>query len=277
MTAGIDVQAFTEFEQYGWQRAVDPYEKYFGPLTVQTGAAMLEAVAGDCRGKSLLDLATGPGFVAKRAAAAGCARVVGIDFSAPMVALARSAAAGVDFRQGDAQQLDLADAGFDAVTMNFGMLHLAQPARAIAEAFRVLRPGGRFGFTVWADARKSIGFGPIMDAIAAHADKGLSVPAGPPFFYFSEREVCFRHLRDAGFVEPSFREIDMLWRFDAAEDYYTVMLHGTARTAGVLRLQTAATLESIHRAVLANCAGFMRSGKLELPMCAVLAVGTRPG
>lgn len=276
MSTTIDPQAFTAFELHGWQQAVDPYEKYFGPLTSQTGAALLAAVADDPRGKSLLDLASGPGFVARRAAAAGFAPVVGVDFSAPMVARARAEPAGVDFRQGDAQNLDLPDASFDAVTMNFGMLHLAQPERAIAEVFRVLKAGGRFGFTVWADASKSIGFGPIMDAIAAHADKSLSVPAGPPFFYFSEREVCFQALRAAGFAAPSFREIPMLWRFDSADDYYTVMLHGTARTAGVLRLQTPATLEKIRRATLGNCVRFMRSGKLELPMCSVLAVGTKP-
>src|SRR5205809_6238429 len=54
----------------------------------------------------------------------------------------------IEFREGDAEALPFPEASFDAVVMNFGMLHLAHPERAVAEAFRVLSAGGRFAFTV---------------------------------------------------------------------------------------------------------------------------------
>src|SRR5262245_52350906 len=53
----------------------------------------------------------------------------------------------VRFTQGDAQDLPFERAGFDRVLMNFGLLHVSHPERACAEACRVLKPGGKFGFT----------------------------------------------------------------------------------------------------------------------------------
>src|SRR2546422_34553 len=75
--------------------------------------------------------------------------VTGLDFSPAMIGLARARHPQIEFREGDAETLPFDAASFDASVMNFGMLHLARPDRAIAEAHRVLRPGGRFAFTVW--------------------------------------------------------------------------------------------------------------------------------
>ena len=53
------------------------------------------------------------------------------------------------FREGDAEQLPYRDASFEYVACAFGLLHLQQPEQAMAEAWRVLRSGGRYSFTVW--------------------------------------------------------------------------------------------------------------------------------
>jgi ubiquinone/menaquinone biosynthesis C-methylase UbiE len=140
-----DPAAFREFEHAGWEVNVAEYEDAFARLTRQAIGPLLEAVNAR-QGIRLLDVATGPGYVAAAAAARG-ARVTGIDFSAPMVARARDLNPAVEFQVGDAEALSFPDASFDAVVMNFGILHLARPERAMSEAARVLRPGGRFAFT----------------------------------------------------------------------------------------------------------------------------------
>src|SRR5687767_369849 len=151
--------AFRDFEHAGWERAAEHYPDAFGDLTAQAVDPVLDAV-GARAGTRLLDVACGPGFVAAAAAARG-ADATGLDFSPAMIARARRSHPSVAFRDGDAEALPFAPASFDAVVMNFGLLHLAHPDVAIGEARRVLRPGGRYGFTIWAAPEDAVGFGMV--------------------------------------------------------------------------------------------------------------------
>ena len=82
-----DPDAFRDFEHAGWTSNVSEYEAAFARITSQAIGPLLDAV--DLRrGARMLDVATGPGYVAAAAAERG-ARAVGVDFSAPMVARAR--------------------------------------------------------------------------------------------------------------------------------------------------------------------------------------------
>jgi len=117
--------AFHDFEQAGWEKAASEYDRRFGELTAQSIAPLLDSV-GAAPGTELLDVACGPGYVAAAASRRGCS-VVGIDFSRAMVDLASELNPELEFRFGDAEELDLPDNSMDAVVMNFGMLHLARP------------------------------------------------------------------------------------------------------------------------------------------------------
>jgi demethylmenaquinone methyltransferase / 2-methoxy-6-polyprenyl-1,4-benzoquinol methylase len=93
-------------------------------------------------GSRALDVATGTGDLAVQLARRG-ASVVGLDFSEPMLELARDKAPGVEFVQGNALELPWADAEFDAVTVGFGARNFADLDRGLAEMARVTKPGGR--------------------------------------------------------------------------------------------------------------------------------------
>ena len=116
--------------------------------------ALLTAVnppKGD-RDFRLLDLAGGTGDVAFRVAQAGGAntRVTVCDINAEMLAVGaeRAAERGLDhavtFEQGNAEELPYADKSFDCVTIAFGIRNVPRIDRALAEAHRVLKIGGRF-------------------------------------------------------------------------------------------------------------------------------------
>jgi len=96
-------------------------------------------------GGSALDVACGSGkLTAELARLAGRGgRVVGLDFSARMLEVARRDHPGLEFIEGDALQLPFDDASFDASTIAFGLRNLADPARGLREMARVTRPNGR--------------------------------------------------------------------------------------------------------------------------------------
>src|SRR5437762_14284440 len=108
-------EAFRTFELRGWsdEHTANEYLDTFGLVTAQAIPALLEAI-GARPGVRLLDVATGPGYVANAAAEKG-AIVTGIDFSPTMVEIVKRLYPTIDVREGDAQALDFADGSFDAV------------------------------------------------------------------------------------------------------------------------------------------------------------------
>jgi len=107
-------------------------------------------------GTTLLDVGTGTGEVALRAAArVGFeGRVIGNDIAAAMVSLARQTAekrgvTNIALCRMDAEQLGFPDASFDTVTCAFSLFQFPDMGRALAEMWRVLKPGGRLGLSNW--------------------------------------------------------------------------------------------------------------------------------
>jgi SAM-dependent methyltransferase len=266
--------SFHDFEQQGWERAADHYGDAFGSLTSQTIPALLNA-AGVKPGTRVLDVASGPGYLAAAAADLG-ALPVGVDFSSEMVALAARRYPAIEFRDGDAEALPFADATFDAVAINFGVLHLARPDTALTEARRVLKPGGRCAFTVWAAPDISMGFGIVLKAIDAHGRMDVPLPSGPPFFRFSDAAESARSMTAAGFVAPHVQTIPLVWRLASADALCDAFLQGAVRTAALLKAQTPEALANIRRVIVEGAERYRRGGEIELPMAAVLTSGVRP-
>ena len=274
MISSIEPEAFRAFEHEGWQKVPQQYHNAFADLTRQAITPLLDAVEVTA-GIRVLDVATGPGYVAGAVAQRGAA-VTGSDFSSAMVAEARQHYPKLDFREGDAEELAFAEDSFDAVVMNFGLLHLGRPERALTEAHRVLRPGGKLGFTVWAQPEEAIGFGIVLDAIQKHGKVDVGLPQGPNFFRFSDSDECHRTLLGTGFISPAVRMIPQTWRLTTPELLFENMLEATVRTAGLLRAQSAEAIDGIRTAISQSVVQFKKGDTIELPMPAVLAIARKP-
>jgi ubiquinone/menaquinone biosynthesis C-methylase UbiE len=269
-----DLEAFRKFEHAGWEAIPDPYHQAFGALTSQGIESLLDSV-GVATATKMLDIASGPGY----AAAAACARgasVVAVDFSASMVAAARRRYPDIEFHEADAEKLPFNSGVFDAAVMNFGILHLPRPESALAEAFRVLRSGGKFAFTAWADPAETIGFRIVLRAVEAHGDINVRLPPGPPFFRFSDSEEAARALRTAGFEATAVAKIPQRWRLPAGDGLFEAMKESTVRTAGLLRAQKPAALETIREAIRGAVETYRIGDCVELSMPAILASATKP-
>jgi SAM-dependent methyltransferase len=139
-----------------WNRIADIYvrqiDQRFAPVVEHVVAR-----ASFTKGQSILDLGTGTGAVAERAAqiVGPTGQVVGVDLSPDMLALAqrRMTAEGltnVQLREGRAEALPAEDAAFDAVVASLSMMYVLDRAAAAREIARVLRPRGRLVAAVWA-------------------------------------------------------------------------------------------------------------------------------
>jgi ArsR family transcriptional regulator len=132
---------------------------------------------------AVLDIASGDGVLAELLAP-HAQRVVCVDASAKVVGAARSrlqTQRNVEVRLGDMHALDLPDAGFDLVLMLHALTYSAQPARALAEAARVLRPGGQL----------------LLTTLARHEHRAAVVPYDHVNLGF-RREDLLGHARQAG-------------------------------------------------------------------------------
>jgi len=269
----LEPEKFRRFEHSGWELIPANYHEAFGSLTGQAITPLLDAarVKNDV---TFLDIACGPGYVADAAANRG-ATVLGVDFSASMVAHAQRRHPGIEFREGDAEQLPLGSGLFDTAAMNFGILHLGQPEKALVEACRILRDGGRFAFSVWAPPEETIGFGIVLRAVELHGEPRVELPEGPPFFRYSDAEECKRGLIVAGFESPTVSKVSQIWRLPAGDGLFNAMKDSTVRTAGLLRAQKPTVLNKIRDAMRAELEQYTKKDMVELPMPALVASGVK--
>lgn len=263
---------FKQFEFRSWETAAQQYDASFGRLTEQTAPRMLDVlqVAASVR---FLDVACGPGYLTAQAAQRG-ATVLGVDFSPAMIDTARKRYPGLTFQVGDAEHLsDVADGSFDAAGMNFGILHLADPAQAIRELHRVLVPGGRVAFTVWCRP-EAVAFPLVLGAIEKHGNPHVPMPSGPAFFQYSDPDLCRSILASCGFT-ANVETLPLTWKLTDADELFQAFYHGTARTGGLLRRQKPEDLARIRTALCEAVMAQGAAGNLLLPMPALLAWGVK--
>lgn len=265
---------FVAFEHAGWESVSQGYQQHFGALTSQSVEALLDA-AEVSAAKRVIDVCCGPGMISAAAAARG-AQVTGLDFSAAAVALARANVSAAEFEEGDAQALPFADDSADAVLCGFGIIHLPDPQRALAQMYRVLRPGGRVALSVWEAPAAGNGFGLVYGTIKAHANLDVELPHGPDFFQFSDAGKLSAALLETGFSGASVTRVAQTWEFGAASDLMDAIMQGAVRAPALIAAQTAATRQAIAGAITAGMDAYLcDDGVYRLPMPALIGAASK--
>lgn len=106
-------------------------------------------------GMKILDIAAGPGSSSEPLHKAG-AEVVAMDFSEGMLAQGRKARPYLNFVKGDALKIPFSDNEFDVTTISFGLRNTNDVAKALAEAHRVTKPGGKIYIVEFSTPTNSI-------------------------------------------------------------------------------------------------------------------------
>jgi SAM-dependent methyltransferase len=271
----IDADAFNAFEAAGWETKAAGYDRFFGTITSRLIEPLLD-VASVGPGSRVLDVATGPGYVAAAAAQRG-ASVVGLDISSAMVALASKMHPDVEFRQGDVHDLPLEDGSFDAVVGNFLILHLGRPERGAGELARVLAPGGSLALTTWDVPERARLFELFLGAVAdAGAAPPAAIPAGPDFFRFSHDDEFDALLRGAGLEDRRVQTVAFEHRVATPDELWDGMLGGTVRTSVLILEQDEETQGRIRQAFRRRAHEYDHHDALAIPISVKLASGRRP-
>jgi len=171
--------------------------------------------------KHVLEVAAGTGIVTRALhAALPEATIIATDLNAGMLAhgATRLTAENVTWQQADAISLSFGDASFDLVVCQFGAMFFPDRTEAFREARRVLAPGGRFLFTMWAPIEHS----PLAAIVARAAADAF--PNDPPSFLtrtpygHGDPAVTKRELRAAGFIQVDVETVEMPSRAATAYD-----------------------------------------------------------
>ena len=272
----IDLDAFDEFEASAWEERVEGYAGFFGAVTGRLVEPLLD-IAQVGPGDRVLDVATGPGYVAAEAARRG-ATVAGVDVAAAMVARARAAHEGIEFRQADAQSLPFEDGAFDVVLSNFGLPHLGRPELAVAEGVRVLGPGGRLALTTWDVPAEMRMFGVFLEAVAeAGAGPPDGLPPGPDVFRFSDDGEFRRLIADPGLLDVEVRRIAFTHPVGSIDEFWIALQRGTVRMASLVLGQSDEVRERVRAALERGLAAYGIDGRFDVPVSVKLAAGRKTG
>lgn len=258
------------------------YEEWFVPAVFAPLArAVIDdtEVAPDAR---VLDVACGTGIVARTVAArlGPEGRVVGLDFSPPMLAAARRAAEreglSIAWREGSALDLPFDDGVFDLIFCQMGMQFFPDRARAVAEMRRVLAPGGRVVLTTW----RGLDQHPFPAALARAVQERVGSPALGMPFALGDPSVLAGLLQDAGFADISVEPVEIAADYARPEEYVALQIRASAAGIAALQGLPAPELEAIVAAIAADMTGPVRAAtegnRLRFPMYGIVAGGSCP-
>jgi SAM-dependent methyltransferase len=243
--------------------------------------AMLDS-AGLQRGERVLELACGPGGVGMAAAAivGPGGAVVLSDIAPEMTAIAaeRAKNAGltnVTTREVDLERIDYPEAAFDKVLCREGLMLVPDPASAVREARRILRPDGRAVFAVWGPRDRNPWLGVLFDAVTAQTGLPVPPPGVPGPFSLEAPGALGELLAGAGFTGTAVREIPTPMKASSVDEWWSVVPSLAGPLARVLGSLPAEVSGAIRARVDAAMADFATPDGYELPGVSILGVGRR--
>jgi SAM-dependent methyltransferase len=237
----------------------------------------LIAAAGVADGHAVLDVAAGTGEatvgLTARVGAAG--RVLAVDVSQGMLALAARKVAGrpVRFALMDGQSLAVRAASFDAVVCQLGLMFFAEPLRGLQECWRVLRPRRRMALQVWSRPERITFYGPLAEAVSRELPEHRDSIYLPSALADADRVQAL--LAGAGFSEVTVTPERRTVTFESFDDYWEAVEAGGSRIGqfylGLPPGRRAAVREEVER----RMASWRSGQRLTLEAEALIAQGTK--
>ena len=253
------------------------YDRFMVPLLFRPYAEEMARRAAALGASDVLETAAGTGVVTEALhRALPDATITATDLNPPMLEMARRRVLStrVRFEEANAQQLPFANASFDLVVCQFGIMFFPDKVRANAEARRVLRDGGHYLLAIWDRVDRN-----LATKVAGEAVARLFPGDDEPFyeripFRYHRRDAIEGDLRAAGFSAIQFETVELRSCAASSRDVAMGMTQGTpmrseieARGPEMLQVATDAATEALR--IFEGPDGF------DAPMSAHIVTATR--
>ena len=261
-----------------WEKHREIIRQMFAPVT--------QALVEDARigpGRSVLDIATGPGEPALTIAAivGSEGKVRGIDPAREMVDAARRATdhlglRNAKFEVASADRLPFPADTFDAVVSRFGVMFFPSPVESVREMLRVLKPGRELSVAAWHFADRNPFFYTLSRVMERFVDSSPAAPDAPDAFRFASPGKLRDVLTEAGAVAPSER----LLRFTiqapiSVEDLWTMRSEMSEKLREKLAKLPREQASEVKRQSLEILRGYSTERGMSFPAEVLIVSGTK--
>ena len=261
-----------------WEKHRAVIERMFAPV-----AAALVQEASIALGKTVLDVATGPGEPALSIATivGPGGSVVGVDVVPAMIDAARRESErrglrNASFRAAPAEELPFGAGSFDAVVSRFGVMFFSSPVAGIREMLRVLKPGGTLALAAWGFARENPFHSLLADILERFVASVPQPPDAPDAFRFAEPGKLLRVAREAGVAGA--RERRLAFAIEAPlslEEFWVVRTEMSDKLRTKLAQLPREQVAEIRREFLAAARVHAHAGGVRFPGEVLVVAGRR--
>lgn len=264
---------FERFEYLGWQKAAAKYSR-FSLLTQQTVGDLIEHLNIQS-GDKVLDVASGPGFLASRVREVG-GEPIGIDLSGEMVYQAKKNYPNIEFRVANAEKTGFPDQRFNKIAINHGLIHFARPNIVLKELNRVARRDALIGLTLWDGSDRAVAFSIVSKAVSDFSTVQINTPKGIPMSFYSNKENVQELLHSNGWTLTKFIHLPIIWKLETPESIIDILKEGTVLMATKLNKQPRSVLRQIKDAVVYQLKPYTTpNGNVEVPQGVLLIIGEK--
>jgi ubiquinone/menaquinone biosynthesis C-methylase UbiE/post-segregation antitoxin (ccd killing protein) len=288
VSSTFDPNQFKMAQREGWDSVAEGWKEWWEPIEkgAQKLSQRLIELAEIKRGQRVLDIATGigePSITAAKVVGTD-GHVLATDISRQMLAIAKERATLlrlqdiIEFKENDAENLDLANLSFDAALCRWGLMLFPNLDAAIRKIYSSLVSGGLFAAAVWSDATKV----PIISLATRVIGSQVQISAPPPGvpnpFSLADTNKLENSLARAGFRDIHIDTVIVTFEFESGEDYcrYCQAVSASARIA--LSKETRERKEDVWRKVAEEAARNYgtANGLIKMDNESICIVGTRP-
>jgi ubiquinone/menaquinone biosynthesis C-methylase UbiE len=283
----LDSKQYKEEERQKWDNIASGWQRWWKPIErgAEKVSRRLIELAEIKEGSKVLDIATGIGepsiTVAHQVGKSG--HILAIDISPYMLSIAKQRAISlglqdvIEFREGDAETIDLPPSTFDAALCRFGLMFLPDLGGGLSNIYKSLKEGGRFAAAVLGSPDKVPFISLPLNIVLKESNTPPPPPGTPGPFSLSDENSLKNSFITSGFKDPTIEKMNLSLDFESADEFTNFVIAIAVPVQIILAKQSHERKEEILKAVTEAAKKYAdnNTGKVRFDNEAILIVGRK--